>query len=82
MAWPVGPILNKQDGGTGQIAVKKAVPAVAWPVGPILNKNVFRPRPPGVHSHTQEPILENSALCSLGRVKGGWQFTRWRFKGR
>jgi len=36
VAWPVGPILNKQDGGTGQIAVKKAVPAVAWPVGPIL----------------------------------------------
>ena len=58
VAWPVGPILNKQDGGTGQIAVKKAVPTVAWPVGPILNKNVFRPRPPGVHSHTQEPILE------------------------
>ena len=45
-------------GGTGQIALKKAVPTVAWPVGPILNKNVFRSRPPGVNSHTQEPILE------------------------
>src|SRR5207249_4176514 len=28
---------NNKDGGTGPIAVKKAVPTVAWPVGPILN---------------------------------------------
>src|SRR5881628_3437694 len=28
---------NNKDGGTGPIAVQKAVPTVAWPVGPILN---------------------------------------------
>src|SRR5437867_12724724 len=29
--------------GTGQIAVKKAVPTVAWPVGPILNNRMGGP---------------------------------------
>src|SRR5207249_7475990 len=32
-----GPDPKYQDGGTGQIAVRKVVPTVAWPVGPILN---------------------------------------------
>src|SRR6058998_2220179 len=34
---------NNKDGGTGQIAVKKAVPTVAWPVGPILNNRMGGP---------------------------------------
>ena len=80
MAWPVGPILNK-DGGTGQIAVKKAVPTVAWPVGPILNKCGPTPATGCKFAHLGAHI-GNSALCPLGRVKAGWQFTRWRFKGR
>ena len=34
---------NNKDGGTGPIAVKKAVPTVAWPVGPILNNRMGGP---------------------------------------
>ena len=72
---------NNKDGGTGQIAVKKAVPTVAWPVGPILNKCGPAPATGCTFAHSGAHI-GNSALCSLGKVKGGWQFTRWRFKGR
>src|SRR5881628_3413837 len=70
VAWPVGPILNNKDGGTGQIAVKKAVPTVAWPVGPILNKCGPAPATGCTFAHSGAHI-GNSALCSLGRVKGG-----------